>query len=202
MDSTLLHLSIHHIPVVLSIAGGLAVLAGSLLRRPAVVGFGALSLLLAGAASPVAYLSGRAAASALGAEIEASSSAEAFRAVVDAHAAYGLAATLALQGAGVAAGWWLSGRTSRRMLGLMTLLGLLAAGLTAAAARGGGDIRHGAQGAVTLEDLDGRYVLVGIGPQVGEDAVELHDHPEELLVECLVDDELAHGSLAGAQAGQ
>ena len=203
MDWTLLHLSVHHIPVVLSIAGGLAALAGLLLRRSGVVHFGAVSLLMASGASPVAYLSGRAAASALGVEIEGGlSSADALRAMVDAHAAYGLAATMALLMAGVAAVVWLRGRTGRRVTGAMALLGLLAAGLSVAAGREGGEIRHGARSSATLEHLDGRDVLVWVGPQIGEDAVQLHDHPEQLLIEGLVDDELADGPLAGAQAGQ
>ncbi len=203
MDWALLHLSVHHIPVVLSIAGAVAALAGLLLRRSGVVHFGAVSLLLAAAASPVAYLSGRAAASALGVEIGGGlSSANALRAVVDAHAAYGLAATLTLVAAGAVAVAWLRGRKDRRVTGGMALLGLLAAGLSAAAGREGGEIRHGLRSSAALEDLDGRDVLVGVGPQIGEDAVQLHDHPEELLVEGLVDDELADGPLAGAQVGQ
>ncbi len=203
MDWPLLHLSVHHIPVVLSIAGGLAALAGLLLRRSGVIHFGAVSLLLAAAAAPVAYLSGRAAASAIGAEIGGDSSqADALRSVVDAHAAFGLAATIALLMAGVAAVAWLRGRTGARVTGGMALLGLLAAGLSAAAGREGGEIRHGPPGSAALEHLDGRDVLVGVGSQIGEDAVQLHDHPEQLLVEGLVDDELAHGPLAGSQAGQ
>ncbi len=202
MDWTLLHLSVHHIPVVLSIAGGLAALAGLLLRRSGVVHFGAVSLLMASGASPVAYLSGRAAASALGVEIGGGPSSAALRAMVDDHAALGLAATMALLMAGVAAVVWLRGRTGRRVTGAMALLGLLAAGLSAAAGREGGEIRHGARSSATLEHLDGRDVLVWVGPQIGEDAVQLHDHPEQLLIEGLVDDELADGPLAGAQAGQ
>ncbi len=202
MDWTLLHLSVHHIPVVLSIAGGLAALAGLLLRRSGVVHFGAVSLLMASGASPVAYLSGRAAASALGVEIGGGPSSAALRAMVDDHAALGLAATMALLMAGVAAVVWLRGRTGRRVTGAMALLGLLAAGLSVAAGREGGEIRHGARSSATLEHLDGRDVLVWVGPQIGEDAVQLHDHPEELLIEGLVDDELANGPLAGAQAGQ
>ena len=202
MDWTLLHLSVHHIPVVLSIAGGLAALAGLLLRRSGVVHFGAVSLLMASGASPVAYLSGRAAASALGVEIGGGPSSAALRAMVDDHDALGLAATMALLMAGVAAVVWLRGRTGRRVTGAMALLGLLAAGLSVAAGREGGEIRHGARSSATLEDLDGRDVLVGVGPQIGEDAVQLHDHPEQLLIEGLVDDELADGPLAGAQAGQ
>ena len=202
MDWTLLHLSVHHIPVVLSMAGCLAALAGLLLRRSGVVHFGAVSLLMASGASPVAYLSGRAAASALGVEIGGGPSSAAFRAMVDDHAALGLAATMALLMAGVAAVVWLRGRTGRRMTGAMALLGLLAAGLSVAAGREGGEIRHGARSSATLEHLDGRDVLVWVGPQIGEDAVQLHDHPEQLLIEGLVDDELADGPLAGAQAGQ
>ncbi len=202
MDWTLLHLSVHHIPVVLSIAGGLAALAGLLLRRSGVVHFGAVSLLMASGASPVAYLSGRAAASALGVEIGGGPSSAALRAMVDDHAALGLAATMALLMAGVAAVVWLRGRTGRRVTGAMALLGLLAAGLSVAAGREGGEIRHGARSSATLEHLDGRDVLVWVGPQIGEDAVQLHDHPEQLLIEGLVDDELADGPLAGAQAGQ
>ena len=202
MDWTLLHLSVHHIPVVLSIAGGLAALAGLLLRRSGVVHFGAVSLLMASGASPVAYLSGRAAASALGVEIGGGPSSAALRAMVDDHAALGLAATMALLMAGVAAVVWLRGRTGRRVTGAMALLGLLAAGLSVAAGREGGEIRHGARSSATLEHLDGRDVLVWVGPQIGEDAVQLHDHPEQLLIEGLVDDELADRPLAGAQAGQ
>ncbi len=202
MDWTLLHLSVHHIPVVLSMAGGLAALAGLLLRRSGVVHFGAVSLLMASGASPVAYLSGRAAASALGVEIGGGPSSAALRAMVDDHAALGLAATMALLMAGVAAVVWLRGRTGRRVTGAMALLGLLAAGLSVAAGREGGEIRHGARSSATLEHLDGRDVLVWVGPQIGEDAVQLHDHPEQLLIEGLVDDELADGPLAGAQAGQ
>ena len=202
MDWTLLHLSVHHIPVVLSIAGGLAALAGLLLRRSGVVHFGAVSLLMASGASPVAYLSGRAAASALGVEIGGGPSSAALRAMVDDHAALGLAATMALLMAGVAAVVWLRGRTGRRVTGAMALLGLLAAGLSVAAGREGGEIRHGARSSATLEHLDGRDVLVWVGPQIGEDAVQLHDHPEQLLIEGLADDELADGPLAGAQAGQ
>jgi len=203
VDWALLHLSVHHIPVVLSIAGGLAALAGLLLRRSGVVHFGAVSLLLAAGASPVAYLSGRAAASALGVEIGGGpGSADPLRGVVDAHAAYGLAATMALVAAGAAAVAWLRGRRGRGVTAGLVLLGLLAAGLSAAAGREGGAIRHGPRGSAALKHLDGRDVLVGVGSQIGEDAVQLHDHPEELLVEGLVDDELAHGPLAGAQAGQ
>lgn len=178
MDRALLHLSLHHIPVVLSIAGAVAALAGLLFRRSRVAHFGAVSLVLAAAASPVAYLSGRAAASAVAAEIEASSPADGFQAMIDAHAAYGLAATVALLAAGAVAVAWLRGRSGRRMTAGMALLGLLAAVLSAAAGREGGRIRHGPRSPTALEDLDGRDVLAGFGPQVGEDGVQLHDHPE------------------------
>lgn len=203
MDWALLHLSVNHIPVVLSIAGGLAALGGFVLRRSGVVWFGAVSLVLAGGASPVAYLSGRAAASALGVEIGGDlSSAATLRATVDAHAAYGLAATIALVAAGAAAIAWLRGRRGRRVTGGMVCLGLIAAGLSAAAGHEGGEIRHGPRSSALLKHLDGRDVLVRVGSQIGEDVVQLHDHPQELLVEGLVDDELADGALAGAQAGQ
>lgn len=178
MDRTLLHLSLHHVPVVLSIAGGFAALAGLLLRRSRVAHFGAVSLVLAAAASPVAYLSGRVAASAVAAEIGASSSADGFRAIIDAHAAYGLAAAVALLSAGAVAVAWLRGRSGRRVTAVMALLGLLAAGLSAAAGREGGRIRHGPRSPAALEHLDGRDVLAGVGPQVGEDGVQLHDHSE------------------------
>ena len=152
MDWALLHLSVHHIPVVLSIAGGLAALAGLLLRRSGVVHFGAVSLLLAAGASPVAYLSGRAAASALGVEIGGGpGSADPLRGVVDAHAAYGLAATMALVAAGAAAVAWLRGRRGRGVTAGLVLLGLLAAGLSAAAGREGGAIRHGPRGSAALK---------------------------------------------------
>lgn len=203
MDGTLLHLGIHHIPVVLSIAGGVAALAGLLTRRSGVTRFGAISLLLSGVAAPGAYLSGRSAAAALALETgSAPASADAVRGAVDTHAAYGLAATLALVAAGAVAGIWLRGQSTRRLTGGMALLGLVAAALAAAAGREGGEIRHGPLGTSPLEHLDGRDVPLGVGPQVGEDVVELHDHPQDLLVEGLVDDELADRSLAGAQAGQ
>jgi uncharacterized membrane protein len=202
MDATLVHLNVHHFPVVLSLAGGISSLAGLILRRPFVTHFGALSLLLAGLAAPVAYISGKLAASvALPGAMDPT--AATLRSALDVHETSGLIATVALVLAGVAAAAWLRRRTIR-LAAALALLGLASAGLAVLAGWEGGRIRHQRPagptvqtevrsakpeaGSANLEDGDRRKILVRLSPQIGEDVVQLHDHPKQLLVERFVDD--------------
>ena len=184
MDSVLLHLTLHHFPVVLCLAGALGVLGGMLLRRPSVTYGGVISLTLAGATAPAAYLSGRAAASRLlDALAEDGAAAAAVRATVDSHGSCALIATAFAMAAGVAAVAWLRGKRGRWLSASLLALSISAAGFTAAAAREGGRIRHGGPPSPSslegrLEHLDGRDVLVGLLTQVGEDVVQFHDHPQ------------------------
>lgn len=207
MDPSLTHLAAHHFPVVLALAGATAFLAGLVSRRAPAQQYGALSLLLAGAAAPAAYLSGRWA----GAEVASRTAGVAARAtlgsVLEAHALYGLLATLTLIAAGVTAGVWL--RRPGRRLGLaLAALAVLAALLSAAAGRKGGYILHGGPSRAAagrlergLEDLDRRDVLLGIRPEVGEDVVQLDHHPEQLLVKPFIHEQLSDQAFPGQQAG-
>lgn len=194
MDATLVHLAVHHFPVVLSLAGGLAGLTGIILRRPAALFFAAVSLLLAGAAAPVAYISGRLAVPAVTSNAS-SPAAAALQAAVAAHEASGLAAAVAVALAGFAAAGWLRRRSGRRAA-VMVLLGLASTGLAALAGWQGGQIRHpraagpsseqrtGSVESATgrLEDRNRRDVLVRLRPQVGQDVVQLDDHAQQLFV--------------------
>ena len=152
MDATRLHLLVHHVPVVLSLAGALTFSLGLLLRRHAVEYYGALSLALAGAAAPFTYLSGRLAANELVARVTSEGSATGgLLAAVDAHGTFGLAATLALVAAGVVGAAWLTGRRGGLVSAGLVFLGLAAAGLAVAAGREGGRIRHeGVTGAAAV----------------------------------------------------
>ncbi|UCG74759.1 MAG: hypothetical protein JSV95_08295 [Gemmatimonadota bacterium] len=147
MDWATIHLATHHFPVVLSLVGAVAVPIGLALRRQAAIHFGAVSVALAGATAPIAYLSGRlAAARVLGAEAGGALASE-LAATLESHSTLGLAASAALLAAAAAAWAWLRVRPDRRVVVPLVILSLLAAALTAAAGRAGGLIRH--DGAVT-----------------------------------------------------
>lgn len=141
MDPSLTHLAVHSFPVVLALAGAAAFLVGFVSRWAPAQQYGALSLLLAGATAPAAYLSGRWAAAEVASRSTGVDARAALPSVLEAHALYGLLATLALIAVGVIAGVWL-GRGGRRLGLVLVALAVLAALLSAAAGRTGGFILH------------------------------------------------------------
>ncbi len=142
MGPSLTHLAVHHFPVVLALAGATAFLVGFVSRRAPAQQYGALSLLLAGATAPAAYLSGRWAAAELASRSAGVDARATLGSVLEAHALYGTLATLALIAAGVTAAVWLR-RAGRRLGVALVALAVFAALLSTAAGWKGGFILHG-----------------------------------------------------------
>jgi uncharacterized membrane protein len=58
MDPVLLHVRLNHFPIVLALAGAVAVLAGVLLKRTTLLRYAQISLIAAAVFAPVVYFSG------------------------------------------------------------------------------------------------------------------------------------------------
>lgn len=133
-----LHLISNHFPIILAVTGAAALVAGRLLRREGVMRWGAVGLLLAGLAAPIAYVTG------LQAEETVEKLWYAGEAAIEAHEELGLWGLLTGLVAGAAAGIWLR-RGGRRFGDAVTLLGVAAAIALVGTALQGGRIVHGSE---------------------------------------------------------
>lgn len=135
MEWPYIHLVTNHFPIVLGLTGAAAAVVGALVRTDGAWRFAALLVLLAGLASPFAYISGTRAEETMEEEwyVEEQH--------IEHHEEAGLVAFISLLVAGLGAGvslWKPDPRTRTAFV----ILALAAAGLTARAALEGGEIVH------------------------------------------------------------
>lgn len=135
MDWVDLHLMVNHFPIILVMAGTLAGIAALFARSAAIWRYAAVTVLLAGLTSPVAYVSG------LEAEEVVEEAWYVQHDEVEEHEELGLYALIALLAAGVSAGFALW-KPARAVRGVFVALSVVAAGVTAYSALEGGEIVH------------------------------------------------------------
>ncbi|MBI4408286.1 MAG: hypothetical protein HY561_01180 [Gemmatimonadetes bacterium] len=135
MDWVRLHLLVNHFPIILGLAGALAVVAAALGRRTTLWHYAGVTVLLAGMTAPVAYVSGT----------RAEERVESFWYVeedqIEEHEELGLIALIVLLVAGATAGLSLW-RPTPTLRALFTLAALAAAVVTGMTALEGGEIVH------------------------------------------------------------
>lgn len=135
MDWVRLHLLLNHFPIILIVAGGIAVLAAVFSRRQAIWRYAHVTVLLAGLTAPAAFWTGNKAEEAVEDEwyVEEDQ--------VEEHEEAGLVAlvTLLAAGATAAIAWW---RPGPALSAVFLLVTLGAAGVTGYTALEGGEIVH------------------------------------------------------------